>query len=197
MTISKNWMITIATAFATVFLGALSCSRHDHGQAGDQRSAVRLRLSQMTDDQKLLLFEHVPLGATLSEVRDAMPDLGDQRMEGLAGGGLTDAGAELEVVGCRTRVEFNFRHDTLYSVSFGPLNLPADSGDALFDRLSAFYSRRFGTPLVADGQDSPYFVRSRSWPAPWGEVGVINSLAGDRRLLGWGYQPTLNTRSSR
>jgi len=151
----------------------------------------------MTDDQKLLLFEHVPLGAALSEVKDAVPDLGNQRLEGLPGGELTDAGAEVEVIGFRTRVEFNFRRDTLYSVSFGPLDLPADSGDAVFDRLSAFYSRRFGTPLVEDGQDTPYFVRSRSWRASWGEVGVINSLAGDRRILGWGYQPLPDTRSTR
>jgi hypothetical protein len=154
-------------------------------------------LSQMTDEQKLMLFEHIPLGTTLSQVKEVAPGLGTPRVEGLPARGLTDAEVAFEVLGYHTRAEFNFRQDTLYSVNFGPLVLPADSGDALFDDLNKFYSSRLGTPLVDDGEDSPYFVKSRFWRISEGEVGVSNSLDDRQRILGWGYQPALNTKDGR
>ena len=137
------------------------------------------------------------MGATWSDVQKTIPELGTRRSEytGKPGTGtLTDARADLEVLGYRTTGEFNFQVDDLYSVSFGPVSLPADSGEALFRQLNEFYSARFGAPTVNDGQDSPYFVKSRSWPTPWGEVGVLMSLEDGRRTVGWGYQRGLNTR---
>jgi hypothetical protein len=141
-----------------------------------------------------MLFEYAPLGATLAEVKEFAPSLGTPRVEGLPTSGLSDAEAAIEVLGHQTRAEFNFRRDTLYSVNFGPLVLPADSGDALFDSLNRFYSSRYGTPLVDDGEDSPYFVKSRFWRTPRGEVGVNNSVDRGQRIIGWGYQPVLNTK---
>jgi hypothetical protein len=170
------------------------CSRSTPGQGGQPGRTVQASLSEMTDEQKLMLFEYAPLGATLSQVKEIAPELGTPRAEGLPARGLSDAGAAIEVFGHQTRAEFNFRRDTLYSVNFGPLMLPADSGDALFDNLNKFYSGRFGTPLVDDGEDSPYFVKSRFWRTPRGEVGVHNSIDDGRRILGWGYQPALNTK---
>ena len=151
----------------------------------------------MTDDQKLLLFEYVPLGATLAEVKKFAPGLSTPRAEGPPSRGLSNAEVAMEIFGHQTRAEFNFRRDTLYSVNFGPLVLPADSGDVVFDSLNMFYSTRYGTPLVDDGEDSPYFVKSRFWRIPRAEVGVINSVDDGRRILGWGYQPALNTKDGR
>jgi hypothetical protein len=138
-----------------------------------------------------------PDRSTLSEVRQVAPGLGTPRVEGLPARGLTDAEVAFEILGYHTRAEFNFRRDTLYSANFGPLVLPADSGDALFDVLNKFYSSRFGAPLVDDGRDSPYFVKSRFWRTSGGEVGVTNSLDDGQRILGWGYQPALNTKDER
>lgn len=193
---SKGESLSITIILALQLLATQSCSKTDSGRDRDLHNSRQLTLSQMTDDQKLQLYEQVPLGVTLAEVKAVAPTLGRQRLEGIPGQGLTGADAVVDLLGLRTRVEFNFHRDTLYSVWFGPLDLPADSGDELFARLSEFYSHRLGTPRTEDGQDSPYPVRSRSWPTPRGEIGLSNSLAGDRRLLGWGYQPASDTRRS-
>lgn len=189
---------TVATAVVLLALlaGAQGCTKRQPGQSRQREGAARLRLAQMTDEQKLLLFEHLPLRVSLADVKDAVPDLSPQRLVGTPGGELTSAGTGVDVLGHRTRVEFGFRDDTLYVVTFGPVDLPADSGDALFARLNEFYSHRLGAPLVGDGQDSPYYVKSRYWRATSCEVGLANSLAEERRILGWGYQPITNTPSS-
>jgi hypothetical protein len=174
-------------------LGVAGCARDTPRQDEGRGRRASVSLERMTDEQKLMLFTHIPLGATQREVREIVPALGTRRPEGMPGSGLSDATLVAEVLGHRTRLEFNFRDDTLYSVSFGPMDLPADSGDALFDRISGFYSGRLGEPIIEDGQDSPYYVRMRSWPVAWGEVGVINSLARERRILGWGYQRGSNS----
>ena len=173
------------------------CSRSAPEQGGRPGRMVQTPLSQMTDEQKLMLFDYVPLGVTLPQVKGVAPGLGTPRVEGFPARGLTDAEVALDVLGYHTRAEFNFRNDTLYAVNFGPLVLPADSGDSLFDNLNKFYTGRFGSPLVDDGQDSPYFVKSRFWRTSSGEVGVSNSLDDGQRILGWGYQPALNTKDAR
>lgn len=178
---ARLW-IRMALAISLIALG---CSKR-----GGQPGRIGLvPLSLMTEQQKLMLFEHVPLGSTLSDVRRTAPDLGRLRAIGLPAPGLTAADVSLEVLGHRTRAEFNFRNDTLYSVNFGPLVLPADSGDAMFAELNEFYTRRLGAPRVGDGQDSPYFVKSRTWQTPRAEIGTANSLNDGQRILGWGYQP--------
>jgi hypothetical protein len=149
---------------------------------------ARPQLSQWSDDQKLRLYEFVPLGASISQVRVAVPNLGPQRPEGIRGSGLTDAETALNVLGLQTRAEFNFRNDRLYAVSFGPVDLPADSGNALFHRLTRFYTRRLGRPRVEDGEDAHSYEKSRSWSSRWGEVGTIVSLSNGRGVVGWGYQ---------
>ena len=179
---------------AALFAITGGCSRSAPEQGRRPERMVQSRLSELTDDQKLLLFEYAPLGATLAEVREFAPSLSAPRVEGLPTRGLSDAEVAIEILGHQTRAEFNFRCDTLYSVNFGPLVLPADSGDVLFDSLNKFYSSRYGTPLVDDGEDSPYFVKSRFWRTPRGEVGVTNSIDDGQRILGWGYQPALNTK---
>jgi hypothetical protein len=108
---------------------------------------------------------------------------------------LTEMRTHVRVMGTAAALEFNFEGDSLYAVSFNPVSLPAPAGDALFDRLGRFYTGRLGKPRVSDGQDDPYFVKSRTWAAPGCEVGVTNSYAGPMRQVGWGYQVRANLRT--
>lgn len=117
--------------------------------------------------------------------------MGQQRPEG-GDPALSDMRTSVDGFGTRVRVEFNFMGDSLYAVSCNPEKLPSTKGDALFDRLVAFYSAKFGQAQVDDGQDDPYFVKSRDWQGPLCEIGVTNSIEGDMRQLGWGYQVPTN-----
>jgi hypothetical protein len=91
---SVPWMRppTIAIVALVALLPiTVGCSRGAPGRGGRPGRVVQVPLSQMTDVQKLMLFERVPLGSTLSEVRQVAPGLGTPRVEGLPARGLTDA----------------------------------------------------------------------------------------------------------
>lgn len=161
----------------------------------DSGSSVRtwpVPLTDLDDEQKLALYGFIPLGIHSADVIRIVPALGHQRPEGPQ---LTDARVATSVMGQPTPLEFNFQADTLYAVTFGPVDLAADSGDTLFARLVRHYSARLGNPIVEDEQDDPYFVKMRIWPAPCGEVVLSNALTGNRRSVGWGYQRAINTKS--
>ena len=176
--------LAVVALMLTLALVVANYSRNHPRSSGENRDGGPL-LATMTDDQKLLLLEQIPIGATPTDVIKVVPELGDRRPEGR---GLTDALAEVRVLGYGTRVEFNFASDSLYGVYFGPLELASAIGDSLFDRLTNFYTQRLGVPQVEDAQDSPYFVKSRNWRTRSAEIGVTNSLVGDKRELSWGYQ---------
>ncbi len=174
----------------------LGCSREKQTE-GPARAPVEqvvpMDLAVMTDDEKLLLFEQLPLGSPASRVRALLPALGESRAEGPS---LTDATVAYEFLGHSTQLELNFKDDILYSVNTGVSDLGASDGQAMFERLTDFYSRRFGPPVAEDGNDSPYFVSSRSWQLSVAEVGFIMSFTDSLRRIGWGYQRP-RVRSSR
>jgi hypothetical protein len=149
--------------------------------------------STAKDENMLQLYRTIPLGATPAQVIRAFPSAGPLLPE--AGG--SEIRGQASVIGLRADVEFNFQGDSLYGVSFNAPTLSAQRGDALFDRLVKFYSARFGKAEVSDGQDDPYYVRYRSWNAGNCEVGVVMSLDGGSRHLGWGYQEFTNMKRSR
>jgi hypothetical protein len=47
------------------------------------------------------------------------------------------------------------------------------------------------------GGSDPQGHRGSFWRTSGGEVGVSNSLDDGQRILGWGYQPALNTKAER
>jgi hypothetical protein len=170
---------------------AAGCSRGEVAKRSSQTPQVSL-LASMSDQEKLLLIQRVPLGVTYSGVREIISDLGPQRPEAPGGppemADLTDASVTVQVLGHSTRLEFNFQKNKLYSYSYGSLEVSAAAGDSLFEYLCSFYSSQFGTPVAEDAQDSPYFVKDRRWPRIGYEAGVTMSIADTMRILGWGFQ---------
>jgi hypothetical protein len=150
----------------------------------------------MSDHEKLLLFEHLPLGSTPSEVKRIASNLGDVAPEIMmpVPTRLREASTETEFFGNKALLEFNFSGDSLYAFELGPIRLSEQAGDSLFEKINSFYTERYGEPLVSDGDDPHTFVRDRMWPVPGGEVGIIMRFEGNERLIGWGFQRALNTR---
>ena len=153
----------------------------------------RPRAITPSDRNLLLLHERIAVGSTPADVRKAFPSVGAPRTEA----GRTELKTDVELMGTLAVAEFNFQSDSLYGVFFHPERLPPRRGDALFDSLVAFYSARYGQASVADGADDPYFVKSRQWRGEGFEVVVTNSIEGDMRQLGWGYQVPINLRGGR
>jgi len=140
----------------------------------------------MNEKSRLLMVQCIPIGSTPDEVGKFVPGFG---VGGPYAGDptLTVGSTPLEVLGQKTRLQFDFKSDSLYAMWYG-LDLTAAHGDSLFAELVRFYCKQFGSARIGDGQDAEYYVRNRRWCTAQYEVVVSCSLAGDRRFLGWGFQ---------
>jgi hypothetical protein len=140
----------------------------------------------MTDSLRLLLIHCIGIGAGPDEVVRLAPDFKRGAPSDLYHV-LSDGTIPVMVFDQHAELQFNFIGDSLYAF-FYHVDLPKVLGDSLFERVVEFYSRCYGPARVGDGQDSPYDVKDRTWCTADYEVGVSCSLAGERRLLGWGFQ---------
>ncbi len=149
---------------------------------------------QMTEEQRLALWDFLPIGSSSSQCRAVVPTLGALRPEG--GLGLEDAVAQVSLLDRQLRLEFNFLADTLYSCYYNSLaSESAASGDSLYERLKAFYGSRLGTPECSESVDVDYTVRGCSWNADSVCVGLSSfHVETPYRTLGWGYQVCRNPR---
>ncbi|MFZ1948310.1 MAG: hypothetical protein WAW06_12240 [bacterium] len=188
----RTFALFLALILSSVLLFAIGgCSRGEETKRNPQTSQGSL-LASMSDQEKLLLIQRVPLGVTYSRVHEIIADLGPQRPEAPVGtpgmADLTDASVSVQVLGHSTQLEFNFQRDTLYSYYYGPLEVGAAVGDSLFQYLCSFYSSQYGPPIAEDAEDTPYFEKSRQWPRIGYVADVGNSIADTVRILGWGFQ---------
>ena len=146
-------------------------------------------LAQMDVSQRLLLVRCIPIGAKPADVARFVPGFETSLYGGIST--LYVGATRTEILGHQVALRFNFTADSLYAMFFDA-DLPAAEGDSLFDQVTAFYSKRYGPPRICDGQDDPYFIKDRQWCTDEYEVGASCSLAGDRRMVGWGFQtPTV------
>ena len=143
-------------------------------------------IGDMNDSLRLLLIHCLGIGAGADEVARLAPDF-RQGVPYDRNHLLSDGTVPVMVFDQHAKLQFNFMGDSLYAF-FYHLDLPSMLGDSLFDRVVAFYTQHYGPARVEDGQDSPYYVKFRIWCTADYEVGVTCSLAGKRRLLGWGFQ---------
>lgn len=142
-------------------------------------------LAEMDGSQRLLLVRCIPIGAGKGDVERFVPGFETSPYAGSSI--LSEGGTQVAVLGHRIALRFSFTADSLYAMGYN-VDLSVAEGDSLFDAVVAFYSRHYGPPRITDGQDSPYFVKSRTWCTEEYEVVAHCSLADDRRLVGWGFQ---------
>ena len=118
-------------ALLAILLPLSGCSREKPREAARDGAPelTALDLERMRDDEKLLLFERLPLGASSAQVRQLLPALGELKPEGP---GLTDATVDFDFLGHRTRLEVNFKNEVLYSVNAVVSNLSTERGQAMF-----------------------------------------------------------------
>jgi len=141
---------------------------------------------EMRTEKQLLLIDCLPFGSTMDDIRPFFPGatFDVYRFHGTR---LRNVEIPVEIGGIPARLEFALNDGRLYGLWYHA-KLSVERGDSLFARLTEFYSELYGEPIVSDEGDSPYFVMSRSWCTPSYEAGVSMSLAGDARLVGWGFQ---------
>ncbi len=154
-------------------------------------STVYPQVQNLTNDQKLMLIEEVPLGLTYEQVQQRFPDVGPQTPEGTgATAHLTEANLETEVMDRDAMIEFNFEHDRLYSYYYHIDELGCTEAEELYGELQDFYSGYYGEMRTEDEDEGGYRARSSFWRMHDAQSGIAVTLSeqADECRLGWGFQ---------
>jgi hypothetical protein len=146
----------------------------------------------LKDDQKLLLIRYLPLGASYEEVQKKFPQVSDLRPEGrgeiLASLGLFEAFAPISILNRKATLEFNFKHNKLYSYYFWLEKLDCTTAGKVYQRLQKFYSAHFGKYHEEQESEPGYSLISSYWYCDNFNFGIANNIHGDGCILAWGYQ---------
>jgi hypothetical protein len=149
--------------------------------------------TSLTDEQWLLLVEYLPLGESYDEVKGRFISLGPAGPEGgmqsLGEAGLTQATMKVNVLDHDEALEFNFRHDSLYSYYYTAAKLDTTSAGDLWGYLNEFYTQHFGVSRQETDSEATYYLQTAIWATD--EFDVILSLrletAGPASVI-WGFQ---------
>ncbi|WP_372682167.1 hypothetical protein [Desulfosarcina sp.] len=177
-----------------VTLGLLQT--HCHGIRGEGAGSY-LSDFEPAEQDALLLFKVIRLGATYGDVHKRVPGLDELAPEGgsafLAALGLHEATASTDLFNTETKMEFNFEKGALYSCFFFMREFEPDTADRLFHRIQAFYASVFGHGAEEEGEDDR-LSKSIYWFS--NDLEVVVSIVAENEVstLSWGFQqPGPNT----
>ena len=104
----------------------------------------------ITDQDKLLLIEHLPLNVNYTQAKKLFPYLSHTTAEGnstyLESKGLTEAFLDMKVFSHKARIELNFKDDRLYSYYYSINLLNKKTASELYEKIWCFYTERHGNP---------------------------------------------------
>lgn len=188
MLMSKGKSVRLLVPLFIVILGLLQT--HCHRTSGENAGLFFSDFEQAEQDA-LILFKVVRLGATYSEVHKHVPGLGELTPEGgsefLASQGLTEAAASTKLFDTATALEFNFEKGHLYSYSFFLRDLEGDTAGRLYHRIKEFYSSSFGHGAEEEDKGDR-LLRSIVWTTSDLEAVVTLIAANETCTLSWGFQ---------
>lgn len=145
----------------------------------------------LTEEQKLMLIQEVPLGVDYAYVEDRFQTVGPEEREALgAGDQLSQAFLPVSILNEEGTLEFNFDDDALYSYYYRLDSLACDVGEQRYDELNSFYSDYFGDAREEEEQANDYRSRSSFWRMGEQEGAVAMTLGeqSDVCRLSWGFQ---------
>lgn len=187
----------ICCALALTIISCQSKTESDQPETASQADIAEPpaeeQSPQLTDEQILLLADILPLGTSYEQVRQTFPEISqlayESGMEGLARRGLYEAKVKLLILDQDASIEFNFRHDSLYSCYFFIMNLDPDTCSALYKQVQDFYSARFGEFEEEKKENAGVIGYTSFWlPEQYDLAVSSNAYLGRSNILGWGFQ---------
>ncbi len=135
-------------------------------------------------DQRMLLHRQVPMGVSYDALKQAMPALSFEKAD--AGRDLTEAFLEIEVMGRKAQVEFNFNNHALYNFTYHMSLESAEEAGAVYRQLQDYYSRLFGEHEEENVRESEHYaVESSVWETDEAVVSVVNNLSPGSHHITW------------
>jgi len=151
-----------------------------------------LNMEEMSDDDKLFLIKFVPKRITYEETKALLPRLGNLITEG--GGnfdpslGLYEAHMDIDLMGRKAAVEFNYKHDSLYGYSFYFWNIDSVLAEEIYTEMQKFYTSHLGE-YVEETESFEYYYQASMWKTDTISVNVVKNIyARDRAYIGWGFE---------
>lgn len=148
-------------------------------------------VDELTDEQKLMLVEEIPLGSTYEEVRQQYPSVGPEEPEGQgATAHLSQAHLPVEVMDRDALIEFNFDEQELYSFYYRIDSVDCNEGEELYRELQSFYTDYYGDARQEEEPEDGYVATSSYWRMGEAQGGVALTLGRQDGIcrLGWGFQ---------
>lgn len=132
----------------------------------------------MTDEQKLLIIDWLPLGSRFEDLHERVPNAPDPISEGWR---LTFKDS---LFGQPATFEMNYKNERLYSAFwFSKALFDSAASDSLQAEVSRIYSKRFGSSNTFEGWDAEYAERTHSWC--WNGGSAMVSLFGLEKPYRW------------
>lgn len=141
-----------------------------------------------TLEQKLLLYQQIPAGVDYSSLKQALPQLSELKSQN-AREGLAEALLEMEVFGQQVVIDFNFKHQQLYSYYYRATLQNAQQAETLYRQLQDFYRQNLGEYQEEQAQESEHYgVVNSIWQTDTVELGLVNNLSPGSHSLSWGFK---------
>jgi hypothetical protein len=146
---------------------------------------------RLSDDEKLMLIERLPIGSGYDDVRAIFPGVGPEEPAGM---GLTEtlstATVPVQVMDESAVLELNFDDGVLYSYYFQITDMDCSETEALRDELREYYQTRFGESTYESESEAGYAMESDYWPLPDHDAALAMTLGRQAEVcrLAWGYQ---------
>jgi hypothetical protein len=146
---------------------------------------------RLSDDEKLMLIDRLPIGSSYDDVRDVFPSVGPEEP---AGTGLTEtlstASVPVRVMEEDAVLELNFDDGVLYSYYFQVHDADCGEAEALRAELRQYYQARFGDSVYESEEEPGYTMESDFWHLPNHDAALAMTLGrqADVCRLAWGYQ---------
>ncbi|MBO8128532.1 MAG: hypothetical protein H0Z39_04940 [Peptococcaceae bacterium] len=159
----------------------------------DNNDTAPVLYTLRTDEEKLLLINYLPLGASYEEVKSLFPTVSELMPEGdlesLGKRGLYEAFLNIHIFDREAKLEFNFKDNRLYSYYFRLDELDKTVSTELYQHLQEFYTTYFGKYTEEQQSEGGYHSLSSSWSADKFELGATNNVyTEDKCILSWGFQ---------
>ena len=139
-----------------------------------------------TLDNRMLLHRQIPIGVTYPALKNALPQLGNQKG---SASGLSKAYFSIELLGRSGQIEFNFKNSVLYNfyyhLAFENLEQASKAYSELQDYYSGHYGK-FGEDKLRESEN--YAVETSFWKTDEVDVSVVNNISSSGNRIIWGLK---------
>ncbi len=184
----KTFLFALILSLSVFLFGCINNGTEAQGEEGEPEETAQ----QNAEEELLLLGDDLSFGLTYQDVKEQFPGMGPLHPEGdlesLGESGLREAVVEIEVLGHRAELEFNFDQNMLYSFYFVISTEDEDTAGELYKYLQDFYTERLGAFEEEEQEEGGFSSVSSYWQTELFQLSLGRQKNWDgKHFIGWGW----------